>query len=171
MVGHLNSYINSRNKSNHQSVHRKFHSTETALLKIHNDVLSSVDNGRDAASPLLDLSTVFATIDVSILLRRLDDWFRVTGKALDWFKLYLARARRCQRIKLGECLSSKADLPFGIPQGIVLGPLLFTLYTTPRSSMISVHTIPHHLHTDDGQLCFFCPSDNSAAAVNGLQSC
>ena len=49
-------------------------------------------------------------------------------------------------------MSSKADLTFGVPQGSVLGPLLFTLYTTPLSRMISGQAIPHHIYADDGQL-------------------
>ena len=166
----LNSHINSSNASNHyQSAYRKFHSTETARLKIHNNILSSMDDGRVTALTLLDLSAAFDTIDHTILLRRLDDWFGVTGKALDWFRSYLTG--RCQRIKLGDCLSSKADLPFGVPQGSVLGPLLFTLYTTPISSMISGLAIPHHLYADDSQLYVFFSSGDSAAALNGLQSC
>ena len=148
-----NSHINSSHISNHsQSASRKFHSTETALLKIHNDVLSSLDDGKVAALTLLDLSAAFDTIDHTILLRRLYDWFEVSGKALDWFKSYLAG--RCQRIKLDDCLSSKADLTFGVPQGSVPGPLLFTLYTTALSSLISGHAIPYH-QVDDSQLYVF----------------
>ena len=55
-------------------------------------------------------------------------------------------------VKLGDSLSFKADLTFRIPQGSLLGLLLFTLYTTPLSSMISGHAIPHHLYADDNQL-------------------
>ena len=108
-------------------------------------------------------------MDHTILLSRLNEWFRVTGKALDWFKSYLTG--RCQRIKLGDCLSSKSDLTFGVPQGSVLGPLLFTLHTTPLSSLISGHSIPHHLYADDSQLYVSFSSGDSAAALNGLQSC
>ena len=86
----LNSHINSSNASNqYQSAYRKFHSSETALLTIHNDILASMDAGKVTALTLLDLSAAFDTINHTFLLRRLDDWFGVTGKALDWFKSYL----------------------------------------------------------------------------------
>ena len=91
------------------------------------------------------------------------------GKALDWFKLYLTG--RSQRVKLGNSLSSRSDLSFGVPKGSVLGPLLFTLYTTPLSSLVSGHAIPHHLYADDSQLYVSFSSGDSAAALNGLQSC
>ena len=80
-------------------------------------------------------------------------------------------AGRSQRIKLGSCLSSRSDLSFGVSQGSVLGPLLFTLYTTPLSSLVSGHAIPHHLYADDSQLYVPFSSGDSAAALNGLQSC
>ena len=170
VASRLNSHINSSHISNdYQSAYRKFHSTETALLKIHNDILSLIDDGRVTALTLLDLSAAFDTIDHTILLRRLDDWFGVSGKALDWFKSYMTG--RSQRIKLGNCLSSKSDLSFGVPQWSVLGPLLFTLYTTPLSSLISGHAIPHHLYADDSQLYSCFTSGNSTAAFTGLQSC
>ena len=165
----LNSHINSSHTSNdHQSAYGKFHSTENALLKIHNDILSSMDDGRATALTLLGLSAAFDTIDHTIFLRRLGDWFGVSGKAPDWFKSYLTG--RSQRIKLGNCLSSRSDLSFGVPQGSVLGPLLFTLYTTPLSSLISGHAIPHHLYADDSQLYISFSSVNSAAALNSLES-
>ena len=130
-----------------------------------------MDTGKVTALTLLDLSADFDSIDYTILLQRLDDWFGLTGMALNYFKSYLTG--RCKRIRLGECFSSIVDLYFGVPQWSVLGPLLFTLYTTPLSSMISGHTITHHLYSDNshGQVCVsFSPGD-SAAALNGLQSC
>ena len=62
-------------------------------------------------------------------------------------------------------------LKFGVPRESVLGPLLFTLYTTPLSSMSFEHAIPHHLYDDDSQLYISFASGDSAAALNGLQSC
>ena len=112
VVNQLNTHINSSNTSNqYQSAYRKFHSTETALLKIHIDILASTNAGKVTALTLLDLSAACDTIHHTILLSILDDWFGVTEKALNWFKSYLTG--RCHRIKLGDCLSSKADLKFG----------------------------------------------------------
>ena len=127
-----------------------------------------MDAGKVTALTLLDLSAAFDTIDHTILPSRLHDWFGDTGKALNWFKSYLTG--RCQRIKIGDCSSSKANLKFGVPQGSVLGPLLFTLYTTPLNSMIFEHAIPHHLYADDSQLYVSFASGDSAAALSGLQS-
>ena len=100
----------------------------------------------------------------------------MSGKALDCFKSYLFiylnhMTGRSQRINLGNCLSSKSDIFFGFLQESILGPLLFTLYTTPLSSLISGHATPHDLYADDSQLYISFPSGNSAAARNGLQSC
>ena len=153
----------------YQSAYRKFHSTETALLKIHNDILSSMDDGRVTALTLLDLSAAFETIDHTILLMGLGNWFGVSGKALDWFKSYLTG--RSQRIKLGNFLSSRSDLSFGVPQGSVLGPLLFTLYTTPLSSLVSGHAISHHLYADDSQLYVSFSSGDSAAWLLSTHGC
>lgn len=152
-----------------QSAYRKSHSTETALLNIHNDIISSMDDGKVTALTLLDLSAAFDTIDHSILLGRLQDWVGATGVALDWLRSYLTG--RCQRIKLGECLSPKVDLPFGVPQGSVLGPLLFTIYTSPLSQVISRHGILHHFYADDSQLYVSFSSSNSAVSLNNLKSC
>ena len=127
-----------------------------------------MDVGWVTAPTLLDLSAAFDTIDHTILLSRLNDWFGATGKALNWFKSYLTG--RYQRIKIGDCLSYKADLKFGVSQRSVLGPLLFTLYTTPLSSMIFEHAIPHHLYADDSQLYVSFASGDYAAPLNGLQS-
>ena len=128
-----------------------------------------MDPGKVTAVTLSDLSAAFDTTGHTILLKRLDDWLGVTGKAHNWFKLYLTG--RCQGIRLGDCLSSKDDLQFGVPQCSFLGTLLFTIYTLPLSSIICGHAIPHHLYADDRQLFLSSASGESSAALNGLHSC
>ena len=170
-VNQLSSHINSSNLSNqYQSAYRQFHSiaTETTLLKIHSDILVWVDAGKVTALTLIDFSAACDTVDHTILLRRLDDWSRAPWKGHDWLKSYLIG--RCHRIKLGDCLSSKADFTFWVPRGSVLGPLLFTLYITGLSSMISEHAIPLYLHASGSRLYFSFASGDSAAALNGSQS-
>ena len=72
-----------------QSAYRKFHSTETALLRVHNDISVSLDKGHVTALTLLDLSAAFNTIDHNTLTNRLAEWYGVSEIALAWFKSYL----------------------------------------------------------------------------------
>ena len=83
---------------------------------------------------LLDQSAAFDTIDHDKLLDCLRKWFCVGGRCLDWFKSYLSDRTQC--IKIGSVLSETSKLKFGVPQGSVLGPFLFSLYTTPLSKVI-----------------------------------
>jgi hypothetical protein len=140
-----------------QSAYRTFHSTETTLLKIHNDLINSIDRHEVSALILLDLSAAFDTVDHSILLNRLANWFGIDDFTLKWFSSYLSS--RTQVVSLNDTLSSSCNLTCGVPQGSVLGPLLFTLYTTPLGSVISRNFLKYHLYADDTQLYIsFSPS-------------
>mgnify|MGYP003547058831 FL=1 len=133
-----------------QSAYRSFHSTETALLKVHNDICSAMDKQKVTSLILLDLSAAFDTVDHSILLNRLSNWFGLDQTALNWFISYLSS--RSQAVTISDTLSSFCHLTCGVPQGSVLGPLLFTLYTTPLGSVISKNSLDYHLYADDTQL-------------------
>ena len=88
-----------------------------------------MDEGRVTALTLLDLSAAFDTLDHSSITNLVSTWYGIDDIALDWFVSYLSDHK--QKEKLMDCLSSPAEVACGVPQGSVLGPLLFTLYTTP----------------------------------------
>ena len=71
--------------NNLQSAYKKFHSTESALLNVENDVLLNIKKGRVTALILLDLSAAFDTIDHLTLINHLSSWYGISGTALDWF--------------------------------------------------------------------------------------
>ena len=149
-----------------QSAYKSSYSTETALLKIQNDIALSVDSGKAVALTLLDLSAAF---DHSLLYDCLHDWFGLDGIALSWIKSYLSN--HIQKIKIGDSFSEAVILPFGVPQGSVLGPLLFTLYTTPVSKVISKFKVTHHLHADDTQIYLAVDSRNFDSSMEELTEC
>ena len=126
------------------------HSTETALLKVQNDVLQALDKGSAVALIMLDLLAAFDTIDHTILLSRLQELFGVQGQALSWFNSYLSH--RTQRVSVGNVISDSLELDFGVPQGSVLAPTLYSLYTKPISDIIRKFDLSYHSYADDTQL-------------------
>ena len=106
-----------------------------------------MDQGGVTALTLLDLSAAFDTIDNVTLTNRLSDWYGISGQAQIWFSSYLQN--RHQSVKIKDTLSDKATHSYGAPQGSVLGPVFFILYTTPLSAIISSFDINHHLYADD----------------------
>ena len=133
-----------------QSAYRERHSTETALLKVQSDILTALDSGSGAVLLMLDLSAAFDTIDHGILLSRLNSLYGINGDALDWFKSYLSN--RVQRVIIGDTVSECKNLNFGVPQGSVLGPKIYCMYTKPISDIIAGHSLSHHCYADDTQL-------------------
>ena len=132
-----------------QSAYKKCHSTETALVKVSSDILSSLDQGYVVVLVMLDLSAVFETIDHEILLQRFENTFGITNDALSWFRSYLAD--RYQIINIDGVLSDPVALHFGVPQGSVLGPKEYTMYTKPLGDIIKEHGLQHHFYADDSQ--------------------
>ncbi len=112
-----------------------------------NDLVLSSDRGCISSLVLLDLSTAFDTIDHNILLKRLENSVGISGGALAWFKSYLSD--RHQFVAVNEEVSYRSQVPFGVPQGSVLGPLLFTLYMLPLGNIIRKHGVSFHWYADD----------------------
>ena len=141
-----------------------------ALLSIKNDIHLSLSWGEATALVLLDLSSAFDTIDHTTLLSCLLDWFGVGGSALKWLSSYLTEC--FQSVKIGSTLSDLQKLLFGIPQGTVLGPLLFSLYTSPLSTLIGKHKgVKFHFYADDSQLYVHLSHMNASAAFDKLNRC
>jgi hypothetical protein len=137
-----------------QSGFRPGHSTETAVLRVLSDILQAVDRGDAAALILLDLSAAFDTVDHDIMLQRLQVSFGIVGAAHQWFQSYLLG--RSQYVRRGQFKSSSTRLTCGVPQGSVLRPVLFILYTADLISLIEQHGLSPHLYADDTQIYGSC---------------
>ena len=139
VLSQVSSYLNSHNLYNTcQSAYRPGHSTETALLKVVNDLFLSLNKGNISVLALLDFSSAFDTIDHAILVHRLHTDFGFTDTVLQWFSSYLTD--RTHYVTLSNHCSAFAPVHSGVPQGSVLGPILFTMYIKPLSA--SSYTMP-----------------------------
>lgn len=150
-----------------QSGFRAHHSTETALVKITNDLLLAADRGCVSLLVLLDLSAAFDTIDHNILINRLKST-GVQGQALQWFKSYLTD--RYQFVNLNGQPSQICPVKYGVPQGSVLGPLLFTIYMLPMGDIIRRHGISFHCYADDTQL-YISTKPDETSELSKLTEC
>ncbi|XP_071803691.1 uncharacterized protein [Asterias amurensis] len=150
LIEHFN--INNLNEDL-QSAYKKHHSTDRTLLKVHHDISTALSVNKACLLVLLDLSAAFDTIDQDRLMCVLERQFGVVGKAKAWFASYLSH--RSQRINIGSFTSDEFPLRFGVPQGSVLGPILFNVYTAPLEAVITSYKIHYHKYADDIQLYIF----------------
>ena len=165
----VNDFLNTNNVlENHQSGFRMNHSTETALLKISNDARCNLDNHKLTVLVLLDLTAAFDTVDHHILLNSLRNLVGLSGTVLNWFVSYLTD--RHFFVSMDTCSSGTHEIKCGLPQGSILGPILFNLYMIPLGDVIRWHGISFHSYADDTQL-YTAVSPDDTGPLDTLLNC
>ena len=152
-----------------QSGFRGNHSTETALFKVLSDILMAADIGMVSLLGLLDMSAAFDTVDHDILICRLETSFGIMSMALAWLRFFLMK--RTQQVVFNGHSSSKVTVSSFVPQGSVLGPLLFLLYTADIPLIASEHRIEAHFYADDGQLSLFGRAGEAESMISRVTEC
>jgi len=150
----------------YQSAYEKHHSTETALLKVQDDILLAIDNNCCVILLLLNFSAAFDTVDHHILLDRLSKRFGITGNVLEWFRSYLSNQHHSHK-------SMSHELRCGMLWGSVLRPILFLLYISLLGDVMRSHHVKFLLYADDTQiyLTFESSPDSSEMAKVMMEAC
>ena len=115
-----------------------------------NEILCSLDKRKAVVMILLDLSAAFDTVDFDIFDDRLVQSFGIDGSVRNWIVSYLRD--RTSKVNISGHESSEHSLKFGLPQGSVVGPGIFTFYIYPLSKIIQHHNLTYHIYADDIQI-------------------
>jgi len=134
-----------------------------ATLRVLSNLLVAINDGDVAALVLLDLSAAFDTVDHSILCRCLQSSFGLFGSVLRWFESYLHS--RSQYVRHGQMTSAVQHLLCGVPQGSVLGHILFIIYMADLFAVVELHGFCPPLYADDAQVYGSC----TPSAVHDFQ--
>jgi len=159
--------LTSPNFNKNQSAYRPGCSTETTLQLLLD--IGTADAGKLTLLVSLDLSAAFDTIDHAVLLKHLNCSFSITGTVHSWLQSYLSG--RTQSVRTGTHSSLATSSPVGVPQGSALGQLLFSVYTSPISTIVRSHYVSQQQYADDTQLFLALSPANHSQSINVLQSC
>ena len=128
-----------------QSSYRKFHSTETSLTCVHDDILKAIDDNK-CVLLMLDLSAAFETVDNDVFLERFKYVVGICGTVLNWFKSYLSGIS--QSVLINGTQLKPTLLVCGVLQRYVLDPILFTIYMLPLGDIIKRHGMQFHMYVN-----------------------
>ena len=159
-------FIRNNLKESYQSAYRPLHSTETALIKVFNDVLSELDSQNVMCLVLLDLSAAFDTVDHEIILQRLNLSQGLDDDILSWIKSYLSD--RTQRVSIKGHYSQPRHLLCGMPQGSKFGPRFYNKYTEPLGKLL-IPLLYYHFYADDTQLLKSLNPRSATDIASGIQ--
>jgi len=159
--------VSSENFCQYQSAYRAAHSTETALLRVVNDLIMAACNKSPSVLIALDISAAFDTIDHDILCQRADSVFGIRDTALVWLRSFVSG--RSNYVCVNNGRSPVTQCSSGVPQGSVLGPILFALFTAPVAKIINHHGLQYHMYADDTMLYTALHPDHIDLAV--IQQC
>ena len=149
-----------------QSGFRKFHSTESLMTRLFADIFGAIDSRQVTLLALYDVSAAFDTVDHSILLERLERSFGVTGLALAWLQAFLSD--RSQVVVFGSSRSPWSPVRYGLPQGSVLAPLLYILYTADLALVLRPLSVAALQYADDTQAYAHGSAEDAAALVQRI---
>lgn len=151
-----------------QSAYRQHHSTETALLRVQNDITLALGDQKIVLLVMLDLSAAFDTVNHDQLQEKLEE-LGIAGKALQWFSSYLHYRR--QTVSINGSRSDTKELSCGVPQGSVLGPILFNVYMTSLGHLLRQHIPNYHFYADDTQIYLSAKLNELDNAVHQIEQC
>ncbi|CAB4034171.1 Hypothetical predicted protein, partial [Paramuricea clavata] len=153
-----------------QSAYRKHHSTETALLKVINDIHVNMNNQQVTLLVFLDLSSAFDTVDYNILINRIQTSFRITDTALLWLKSYLLAALYVSLLTKVHRKALTCLTVFHSPQGSCLDPLLFTVYASKLFEVVKHHLPNAHAYADDTKLYLAFKSETTQCQEDAMEA-
>ena len=150
---------------NHQSTYRKHYSTETTLLNMCGNILRNMEHGKCTSIVSLNLSAAFDTVNHTVLLDILNGYFGISEHAWSWISSYLS-SRKFQ-VQIGHLISMMVEIDFSVPQGSILGPILFNCYASTlmeiiperKGSFLSGYADDHAI------IHFFSPDNNNIKQI------